>query len=76
MINEISASKPSSPSILIIAATFEYTSPIKGVSDPKIIPSKRDTVTRGTSTSVSFVKNLVIPFNVKSKSILNLNNNS
>ena len=43
---------------LVIFDTFLYTSPTNGVSGPKIIPSNKDTVTKGISTSVNFIEKI------------------
>ena len=54
--------------------TFLYTSPTNGVSGPKIIPSNKDTVTKGTSSfvillrkSVTFFKELLNSYLLNAK---------
>ena len=53
------ARRASSPSILSILDTLLYTSPIKGVSGPKITPRSNETTTNGINNLVTLFKKVV-----------------
>ena len=59
IIKDTSANKASSPSIFKISVTFLYTSPTNGVVGPKIIPSNRETATKGNNNFNNLLKKAV-----------------